>query len=123
MRFMILVKASAGSEAGVMPPDSRIAEMAAYHEALAQAGVLLDAAGLQASSKGWRVRYHRKRRSVFDGPFTESKEVIGGFAILEAPSLEEAVALTRRFLKVHGDEWDVECEVRQMEGPDFDCKG
>ena len=54
-----------------------------------------------------------------DGPFVETKEVVGGFAILEATSMEEALELTRRFLEVHGDEWDVECEVRQMEGPDF----
>jgi hypothetical protein len=59
---------------------------------------------------------------VADGPFTETKEVIGGYAILEAASKEEAVELTRRFLKVHGNDWDVECEVRRLDGPEFGCK-
>ena len=57
--------------------------------------------------------------TTIDGPFTETKDVIGGYAILEAPSMEEAVALTKRFLEVHGDEWDIECEVRQLDGPEI----
>ena len=61
----------------------------------------------------------RGQLSTVDGPFTETKEVIGGFAILEAGSMQEAVELTRRFLKVHGETWDIECEVRQLEGPGF----
>jgi hypothetical protein len=66
-----------------------------------------------------RVRLRRGKLSMSDGPFVETKEVIGGYAILEAKSKEEAIELTRRFLDVHGDEWDIECEVRQLDGPEF----
>ena len=76
--------------------------------------------------RGQRLTYEGRTvlgsNVITDGPFGESKEVIGGFAILEATSLKEAIELTKRFLRIHGDEWDVECEVRQMEGPDFDTK-
>jgi hypothetical protein len=78
MRFMIIVRASAESEAGVLPDDELVAAMADYHEQLAKAGVLLDANGLQASSKGWRIRYSGNKRTVVDGPFTETKELIAG---------------------------------------------
>ena len=64
------------------------------------------------------MRLHRGKLSKFDGPFTETKEVIGGYAILEAKSKAEAIELTERFLKVHGSEWDIECEVRQLDGPE-----
>ena len=66
-----------------------------------------------------RVRIRRGKLTTIDGPFTETKDVIGGYAILEAASMEEAVALTKRFLQVHGDEWDIECEVRQLDGPEI----
>ena len=75
MRYMILVKATKDSEAGVMPPENLFAEMAAYHEALAKAGVLVDGNGLAATSQGWRVRYAGDRRTVVDGPFAETKEL------------------------------------------------
>ena len=78
---------------------------------------LVTTAGLRPTAEGKRVRLRRGVLTSADGPFTETKEVIGGFAILEADSLEEAVRLTERFLLVHGDEWDIECEVRRMEGP------
>jgi hypothetical protein len=68
-----------------------------------------------------RVRLSGGRTRVVDGPFTETKEVVGGYAMLEAASMEEAIALTRRFLMVHGDEWELECEVRQVEVPAFDA--
>jgi hypothetical protein len=68
---------------------------------------------------GVRVRLRRGKLSAADGPFTETKEVIGGYAILEAKSKEEAIELTQRFLKIHGDEWDLECELRQLDGPEF----
>ena len=76
---------------------------------------VVDTAGLRPTSEGVRVRLRGGKISTIDGPFTETKEVIGGYAILEAGSKEEAVELTRRFLKVHGDEWDIECEVRQLD--------
>ena len=69
------------------------------------------------------MRLRRGNLMLTDGPFTEAKEVIGGYAILEAQSKEEAVELTKRFLKVHGDDWDIECEVRQLHGPEFGCGG
>lgn len=113
MRFMILVKASAQSEAGVMPDETRLAEMAAYHDQLAKAGVLLDGSGLQPSSKGWRIRYTNGQRSVIDGPFAETKELVAGYTIIQVRSRQEAVEWTRRFPPPHGDA-DAEIEVRQM---------
>ena len=84
MRFMILVKATKDSEAGVMPEDDKLfQEMAAYHEELAKAGVLLDGSGLQPSSKGWRIRYEGKKRSIIDGPFAETKELVAGYTLIQ----------------------------------------
>lgn len=97
MRFMIMVKANAASESGAMPDASLIAAMAAYHEELAKAGVLLDAAGLQPSSKGWRVRYSGGKRAVVDGPFAETKELIAGYTLIQVRSRDEALEWTRRF--------------------------
>jgi hypothetical protein len=98
MRFIIIVKATADSEAGAMPAESLIAAMADYHEQLARAGVLLDASGLQPSAKGWRIRYDPDgRRSVVDGPFAETKELIAGYTLIQVRSREEALEWTRRF--------------------------
>ena len=97
MRFMMIVKATPDSEAGVMPPEKLIAEMAKYHEELQKAGVLLDASGLQPSSKGWRVKYLGSKRSVVDGPFSETKEFLGGFNLIEAPDLDAAMAIAGEF--------------------------
>src|SRR2546428_11007986 len=96
MRFMIIVKATKDSEAGVMPHEPILAEMAKYHEELQKAGVLLDASGLQASSQGWRVKYSGAQRTVVDGPFTEAKELIAGDAMLQVKPKEEAMAWVRR---------------------------
>ena len=114
MRFMIIVKATKDSEAGVMPPEKLIAEMQKYHEELARAGVLLDASGLQASSKGWRVKYNGAKRTVVDGPFTESKELIAGYTIIQVKSREEALEWTRRFPNPAIDAGNCEIEVRQV---------
>ncbi|HYD62018.1 MAG TPA: YciI family protein [Noviherbaspirillum sp.] len=114
MRFMIIVKASADSEAGVMPEESLFAEMADYHEQLAKAGVLLDASGLQPTSKGWRIRYSNGQRSVIDGPFAETKELIAGYTIIQVRSREEALEWSRRFPAPHGTDVEAEIEVRQM---------
>ena len=97
MRFMIIVKATPDSEAGVMPSDSLMAAMAAYHQELAKAGVLLDANGLQPSAKGWRIRYVDGRRQVVDGPFAEAKELIAGYTLIQVRSRDEAMEWTRRF--------------------------
>lgn len=79
---MIIVRRPRYSEAGVMPEEKLIAEMAAYHEELAKAGVLLDASGLQASSKGWRIEYSGEKRSITDGPFAETKDLIAGYTLI-----------------------------------------
>src|SRR5918992_400445 len=94
---MIIVKADKNSEAGVMPDGKLIAEMADYHEQLAKAGVLLDASGLQPSSKGWRIKYSGGKRTVIDGPFAETKELIAGYTIIQVKSREEAMEWSRRF--------------------------
>lgn len=97
MRFMIIVKASEESEAGVMPEEDLIAEMATYHEELAEAGALVDASGLKPTSEGWRITYSGGERSVTDGPFPETKDLIAGYTIIEVESREEAREWTRRF--------------------------
>lgn len=114
MRFMILVKASPQSEAGAMPEEALMAAMAEYHDQLAKAGVLLDASGLQPSAKGWRIRYSGSRRTVIDRPFTESKELVAGYTIIQVRSRAEALEWTRRFPAPHGDDVEAEIEVRQL---------
>ena len=114
MRFMIVVKASKDSEAGVMPEEKLMAEMAAYHEELVKAGVLVDASGLQSSSKGWRIKYSGAKRMVVDGPFAETKELIAGYTIITAKSREEAMEWTRRFPNPAGEGREAEIEVRQL---------
>ncbi len=121
MRFMIIVKATKDSEAGVMPPDSLIAEMATYHEKLAKAGILVDGSGLQASSKGWRIEYDGEKRTVVDGPFTETKELIAGYTIINVKSREEALDWSRRFPNPSIDGGKAQIEVRQyFELDDFE---
>lgn len=114
MRFMIIVKATKDTEAGAMPEESMIASMAAFHEELAKAGVLLDASGLKPSSRGWRIRYSGNKRNVIDGPFSESKELIGGYTLIQVKSREEALEWTRRFPNPVGEGKDAEIEVRQL---------
>jgi hypothetical protein len=81
---MIIVKATQDSEAGVMPEEQLLADMAAYHEALAKAGRLLDGSGLQPSAKGWRIKYSGGKRTVIDGPFAETKELVAGYTLIQA---------------------------------------
>jgi hypothetical protein len=114
MRFMIIVKATKESEAGVMPEEKMIASMATYHEELVKAGVLLDASGLQPSSKGWRVKYSGGKRTVIDGPFTESKELIAGYTLIQVKSREEALEWAKRFPNPVGEGANAEIEVRQL---------
>jgi hypothetical protein len=114
MRFMILVKATKESDAGVRPPDKLFAAMADYHEQLAKAGVLLDGSGLQPSSKGWRIRYSGDKRTVVDGPFAETKELVAGYTMIQVKSREEAIEWTRRFPNPTIDGSDCEIEVRQL---------
>ena len=114
MRFMILVKANKESEAGVKPPEELFAEMADYHEQLIKAGVLLDGSGLQPSAKGWRIRYAGGKRTVIDGPFTEAKELIAGYTLIQVKSREEALEWSRRFPNPTIGGKDCEIEVRQL---------
>jgi len=114
MRFMIIVKANQDTEAGVMPEEKLIAAMATYHEELAKAGVLLDASGLQPTSKGFRVKYSGSKRTVIDGPFTETKELIAGYSIIQVKSKQEAVEWAKRFPNPHGEASESEIEVRQF---------
>jgi hypothetical protein len=115
---MIIVKATADSEAGKFPEGAAkqqmFAAMADYHEQLAQAGALLDGSGLQPSSKGWRIRYSGAQRRVIDGPFTESKELIAGYTLIQVRSRAEALEWSRRFPNPVGEGRDAEIEVRQL---------
>ena len=113
MRFIILVKGNAASEAGAPVDESLFAAMAAYHEELARAGVLLDASGLQPTSKGWRIRYSGGKGTVVDGPFTESKEIVAGYTLIQVRSREEALEWSRRFPAPFGA-MDCEIEVRRL---------
>ncbi|HYG45751.1 MAG TPA: YciI family protein [Bordetella sp.] len=114
MRFMIIVKATADTEAGRLPDEAASAEMAAYHQALAQAGALLDAAGLQPSSAGWRIRYADGQRSVIDGPSAETRELMAGYTVIQARTREEALEWTRRFPMPKGAGVQAEIEVRPL---------
>jgi hypothetical protein len=104
---------------GQVPSEQLMRDMGKLIEEMTRTGKLISTAGLRPTSEGVRVRLRRGKLSAIDGPFTETKEVIGGYAIFEAKSKEEAIELTRRFLKIHGEEWDIECEVRQLDGPEF----
>ncbi|MDB5899481.1 MAG: hypothetical protein JWP22_1234 [Ramlibacter sp.] len=123
MKFMLIVKATPDSEAGRFPPDPEplFAAMASYHEELARAGALLDASGLQPSSKGWRVQYEGDKRRVVDGPFTESKELVAGYTLIQTRTREEAMEWSRRFPNPVGPGAACHIEVRQLyELEDFD---
>ena len=114
MRFMIIVKGNADSEAGVMPEENLFEAMADYHEELVKAGVLLDASGLQPTSKGWRIRYSGGKRTVIDGPFAEAKELIAGYTLIQVKSKEEAMEWAKRFPAPFGEDAEAEIEVRKL---------
>jgi len=113
MRFMIIVRGNARTEAGVLPDERLMAPMAKYHEELAKAGVLLDASGLQPTSKGVRIRYKKGKGTLIDGPFTESKELVAGYTLIQVRTREEGLEWARRFPSPFADE-DGEIEVRQL---------
>jgi hypothetical protein len=115
MRFMILVKATKDSEAGILPDEKLLAEMGKYNEELAKAGALLAGEGLQPTSKGARIRYAGAKRTVIDGPFTETKELVAGFWLIQAKSKAEAIDWLKRAPFREG-----EVEIRQVfEAEDF----
>ena len=116
MRYMIIVKATPESEAATSPdPDPEVlADMAAYHEELARAGVLLDGTGLHPSCKGWRIHYGAEGTRVVDGPFAETKELIAGWTLIQVRSRDEALAWSRRFPNPVGRGREAMVEVRQL---------
>jgi hypothetical protein len=115
MRFMILVKANEESEAGVLPDEAALTAMGKFNEELVKAGVMLAGEGLQASSKGARVKFSQGKRTVIDGPFTETKELIAGFWLWEVKSREEAIEWVKR-----APFEEEEIEIRQVfEADDF----
>ena len=118
MRFMVIVKATKSSEAGELPDQKLLAEMGKYNEELAKAGVMLAGEGLQPSSKGARVRFSGPKRTVIDGPFAETKELIAGFWLWQVSSLEEAIEWVKRCPAPF--EGESEIEIRQVfEAEDF----
>jgi hypothetical protein len=118
MRFMILVKANKDSEAGVLPDEKLLTEMGKFNEELVKAGVMLAAEGLQSSSKGARVKFSGGKRTVIDGPFAETKELIAGFWLWQVKSKEEAIEWVKRIPNPTGDAGEV--EIRQVfEADDF----
>ena len=118
MRFMILIKADKNTEAGVLPSEKLLTEMGNYNEALIKAGVMLAGEGLQPSSKGARVKFSGGKRTVVDGPFTETKELICGFWIWQVKSKEEAIEWVKRC--PNPLDGDAEIEIRQIfEAEDF----
>ena len=117
MRFLSMIRIN--ERAAQAPSEQLMQDMGKLIEEMTREGTLVRTAGLRPTREGRRVRLHKGQLSTVDGPFTETNEVIGGFAILEAPSMQSAVELTKRFLKIHGDVWEIECEVRQLDGPEF----
>jgi hypothetical protein len=118
MRFMVIVKASKDSEAGILPSPKLLADMGQFNQQLVKAGVLLAGEGLQSSSKGKRVRFSGDKRTVIDGPFAETKELIAGFWLWQVRSMEEAVEWVKRCPNPHNGESEI--EIRQVfEAADF----
>ncbi|HEX4944324.1 MAG TPA: YciI family protein [Usitatibacteraceae bacterium] len=118
MRFLVMVKATKDSEAGVMPDEKLLADMGRFNEELVKAGVMLAGEGLQPSSKGARVRFSGSKRTVIDGPFPETKELVAGFWMWKVKSLEEAIDWVKRCPSPHPT--DCEIEIRQVfEAEDF----
>ncbi|OWA15607.1 transcriptional regulator [Streptomyces sp. CS159] len=116
-RYLSLIRIEESDALAAGPSPELIQRMEKLMEEMTKAGVLLDTAGLTPTAQGTRVHYEGGRISVTDGPFTETKEVVGGYSLLQAKDLAEAVEWTKRFLKVHEDHWTVTCEVRElMEG-------
>ena len=119
MRFIVMVKANAQSEAGVMPSEQMLAEMGKYNEELVKAGVMLAGEGLHPSSKGARIKFNGKKRAVVDGPFAETKELVAGFWIWQVKSLDEAIEWGKRCPNPHPD-GESQIEIRQVfEAEDF----
>jgi hypothetical protein len=117
MRFLSMIRLNENT--GQVPSEQLMNDMGRLIEEMTRNGSLVSTAGLRPTKEGVRVRSRHGKLTTTEGPFMETKEVIAGYAILEASSLREAIALTERFLRIHGPEWDLECEVRPFDGSDF----
>lgn len=119
MRFLSLIRVQENT--GQQPSERLMTEMGQLLAEMKATGKLLDTAGLAPTANGKRVRLRGGKMSVVDGPFTETKEVVGGFAMLDASSMDEAIEITERFVELHvADGWEIDCEVRQVFEPNFD---
>jgi hypothetical protein len=114
MRFMMIVKGNTDTEAGKMPSEGLLSAMGKYNEELMKAGVLLDLSGLQPTSKGARIKFSGGKRTVIDGPFTESKELIAGYWIIQVKSREEAIEWAKRAPNPYGEDGEGDIEIRQF---------
>ena len=114
MRFMVIVKASKDSEAGKMPSEELLAAMGKFNEEMVKAGIMLDGAGLKPSSQGARIRFSGTKRTVIDGPFAETKELIAGYWIIQVKNKAEAIEWMKRCPNPHPDADDCEIEIRQF---------
>ena len=125
MRFMMIVKADKNYEAGAPPTPELMAAIGKLSEEMIPAGILLDSGGLLPSARGARINVRQGRLTVTDGPFSEAKELIGGYAILQVKSKEEAIERGRRFMQVHADvlgpSYEGELEIRQMPDASSEC--
>jgi hypothetical protein len=119
MRFLSMIRVD--ETTGQQPSQKLMDDMGKLMDEMTREGTLVSTAGLRPTAEGARVRLRRGKVSMTEGPFTETKEVIGGYAIFEATDMAEAIRHTRRFLDVHGDDWDIECEVRPLAGPEMGC--
>jgi hypothetical protein len=120
VRFLSMIRIDENS--GKQPSEQLMEDMGKLIDEMTRSGQLISTAGLRPTAEGFRVRLRDGKLSTTEGPFTETKEVIGGYAVLEAKSKDEAIELTRRFLQIHGDAWDLECEVRPLDGPEFGAR-
>jgi hypothetical protein len=120
MRYLSMIRVDEST--GQRPSEQLMNDMGKLMDEMMKEGKLIRTAGLRPTSQGFRVRLSDGKLSTTDGPFTESKEVIGGYAVIEAASRAEAIELTERFLRVHGDDWEIECEVRPLDGQEFDAQ-
>jgi hypothetical protein len=120
MRFMMMIKTEEGSGPAAGPSEKMMTEMGKLMDEMSKAGVLLDTAGLRPTEEGTQLQWDHGKLNVVDGPFTEAKEVVGGYAIVQAKSKEEALEWAKRFVRLHGDDWKVTSEVRQIEEPPED---
>ncbi|MCA9571153.1 MAG: hypothetical protein KC656_25110 [Myxococcales bacterium] len=117
MRYLSMIRIEENT--GQVPSEQLMQDMGVLIGEMMSEGTLVRTAGLRPTAEGFRVRLSGGKTTTIDGPFTESKEVIGGYAVLEARSREHAIELTERFLRVHGDEWEITCEVRPLDGEEF----